>query len=294
MQARPVIGGATYVVDIIDVMTFDDAGQDHHDAGLLGPGRDAPRRRRVTAVPPRLSFVTLGVREMPTMRGFYKGLGWTEQPGASDQFCAFLLGGVLLALYGIDDLAHEAAPGEPLTKHGWGGHTFALNVDERDQVDEVVAGHDRGRRPQGRARSSTGRGAAARATSPTPRATAGRSPGPRASPSTSEAPSRPSADDRRGARACRWRRSPCGPKMARSSTGPSTAPNQCGVQVVNSTASPGLDGEVVVAEQQAQPPVEDVQPVVALVDRQLRGRSPPLGADVDLVGTGARWPGRGC
>jgi steroid delta-isomerase len=27
MQARPVIGGDTYVVDIIDVMTFDDAGQ---------------------------------------------------------------------------------------------------------------------------------------------------------------------------------------------------------------------------------------------------------------------------
>ncbi len=27
MQARPSIGGATYVVDIIDVMTFDDAGK---------------------------------------------------------------------------------------------------------------------------------------------------------------------------------------------------------------------------------------------------------------------------
>ena len=27
MQARPVIGGATYAVDIIDVMTFDDAGK---------------------------------------------------------------------------------------------------------------------------------------------------------------------------------------------------------------------------------------------------------------------------
>jgi catechol 2,3-dioxygenase-like lactoylglutathione lyase family enzyme len=92
----------------------------------------------MTVIPPRLSFVTLGVREMPTMRGFYSGLGWVEQPGASDQFCAYLLGGVLLALYGIDDLAAEAAPGEPLTKHGWGGHTFALNVDAHDEVDEVV------------------------------------------------------------------------------------------------------------------------------------------------------------
>jgi len=90
------------------------------------------------AIPARLSLVTIGVREMPTMRGFYTGLGWVEQPGGSDQHAAFLLGGVLLALYGVDDLASEAAPGEPLTKHGWGGHTFALNVDERDQVDEVV------------------------------------------------------------------------------------------------------------------------------------------------------------
>lgn len=92
----------------------------------------------MSAIPARLSFVTLGVREMPRMRGFYEGLGWTPQPGASDQFCAFLLGGVVLSLYGIDDLAAEAAPGEPLVKHGWGGHTFALNVDTRDEVDHVV------------------------------------------------------------------------------------------------------------------------------------------------------------
>ena len=44
----------------------------------------------------------------------------------------------MLALYGIDDLAAEAAPGEPLTKHGWGGHTLALNVEAREEVDEVV------------------------------------------------------------------------------------------------------------------------------------------------------------
>ncbi|MEO7429777.1 MAG: VOC family protein [Acidimicrobiales bacterium] len=92
----------------------------------------------MTAIPPRLSLVTFGVRDMPRMQAFYKGLGWPPLPAASDQFCAFLLGGVVLALYGIDDLAAEAAPGEPLVKHGWGGHTFALNVDSAAQVDEVV------------------------------------------------------------------------------------------------------------------------------------------------------------
>ena len=36
----------------------------------------------------------------------------------------------------------------------------------------------------------------------------------------------------------RCSRSPCGPTIMMSSTGPSTAPNQCGVQVENSTVSP--------------------------------------------------------
>ena len=90
------------------------------------------------SIPARLSFVTLGVRDMSLMRAFYTGLGWAEQPNASDQFCAYLLAGTMLALYGIDDLAAEAAPGEPLTKHGWGGHTLALNVEARDEVDQVV------------------------------------------------------------------------------------------------------------------------------------------------------------
>ncbi len=92
----------------------------------------------MAGIPARLSVVTLGVREMSTMQAFYKGLGWVPQPGVDDQFCAFHLGGAVLALYGIGDLAHEAAPGEPLTKHSWGGHTLALNVDEREDVDNVV------------------------------------------------------------------------------------------------------------------------------------------------------------
>jgi len=39
------------------------------------------------AVPARLSVVTLGVRDMAAMRGFYKGLGWPEQAGAGEQLC---------------------------------------------------------------------------------------------------------------------------------------------------------------------------------------------------------------
>ena len=54
------------------------------------------------------------------------------------------------------------------------------------------------------------------------------------------------------AQACRCSRSPCGPKIAISSTGPSTAPNQCGVQVRELDRLARLDREVVVAEHQPQ------------------------------------------
>src|SRR3546814_13049896 len=84
-------------------------------------------------IPPRLTIVTLGVRQMSTLRAFYTGLGWPEQPGARDQHCMYLLGGTLLALYPIADLAAEAAPGETLTQRSRGGHTFAPTADERDQ-----------------------------------------------------------------------------------------------------------------------------------------------------------------
>jgi len=89
-------------------------------------------------VPARLSVVTLGVRDMATMRGFYQSLGWKPIPDSNDGFAAFLVGGVLLALYPLPMLAEEAAPGAP-EPSGWAGITLACNVDRREQVDEVVA-----------------------------------------------------------------------------------------------------------------------------------------------------------
>ena len=53
---------------------------------------------------------------------------------------------------------------------------------------------------------------------------------------------------------------------------PSTAPNQCGVQVLNSTASPGSIIRSSSPRQQPQPAVEHVDPVVALVHGQLLRR----------------------
>lgn len=44
-------------------------------------------------MPADLSMVVLSVGDMPTLRGYYRALGWQEQPGASDALAIFQLGG---------------------------------------------------------------------------------------------------------------------------------------------------------------------------------------------------------
>lgn len=85
-------------------------------------------------VPSRLSVVTLGVRDLPRLRRFYQGLRWKEIPSGDDDWTGFLLGGVLLALYPVEELAAEAADGEE-TASGWSGVTLACNVDSPGDVD---------------------------------------------------------------------------------------------------------------------------------------------------------------
>jgi uncharacterized protein len=82
--------------------------------------------------------VTLGARDLPRLRRFYEGLGWPLAPGSDDGWAGFLLGGVLLALYPIEALATEAAPGQPI-RTGFSGITLACNVDAEEQVDAAYA-----------------------------------------------------------------------------------------------------------------------------------------------------------
>lgn len=92
----------------------------------------------MTKLPARLTVVTLGARDLPKLRGFYSGLGWPEVPGSGDGWVGFLLGGALLALYPLDELAAEAAPNLP-TSDGFSGITLACNVDSPEQVDAAFA-----------------------------------------------------------------------------------------------------------------------------------------------------------
>lgn len=87
------------------------------------------------AVKPKVSLVTLGVRDVDRARAFYEFLGWTA---SSDQgkIAFFELEGVVLGLFGWDDLADDA--GLP-TSHGSGfrGQCLAHNEPSPQDVDRV-------------------------------------------------------------------------------------------------------------------------------------------------------------
>ncbi|MFG2054361.1 VOC family protein [Micromonospora sp. NPDC048930] len=93
----------------------------------------------MSAIPGRVSVVTLGARDLPALRAFYRALGWPELPSSGDGWCAFLLGGVLLALYPVEDLTAEAAPDLGVPTGNWSGVTLACNVDSRGEVDRAFA-----------------------------------------------------------------------------------------------------------------------------------------------------------
>jgi hypothetical protein len=85
-------------------------------------------------VPARVNVVTLGARDLPALRRFYQALGWPENDGATDEFTAFKTAGGILALWGAAELADEAGAGT-----GPSGFALSINVESREQVDEVLA-----------------------------------------------------------------------------------------------------------------------------------------------------------
>lgn len=106
---------------------------------------DGPRRKnrqyvRMAAeirVPQWLTFVTLGTRDMARRRAFYASWGWGEWEGGSDEFAQFDMGAVRFALYPLDLLGDEAAPGAASPPAGWNGVALAVNVPNRSAVDEA-------------------------------------------------------------------------------------------------------------------------------------------------------------
>jgi predicted lactoylglutathione lyase len=90
------------------------------------------------AVAPRVSLVTLGVRDVAVAEAFYRALGWEVAIAAADGFRLFRTSGAYLALWPAESLWADAgvpAPAEPR----FGGVALAMNLDSPADVDQALA-----------------------------------------------------------------------------------------------------------------------------------------------------------
>ena len=85
---------------------------------------------------PRISFVTLGVKDVGNSRKFYEALGFRASGASKAEIAFFDLGGIVLSLFGLDALASDA--GVPASKHGFSGISLAHNVNSEAEVDQVL------------------------------------------------------------------------------------------------------------------------------------------------------------
>lgn len=86
---------------------------------------------------PRISMITLGVRDMAASVAFYEqGLGFPRME-SPPEVAFFTLDGTWLGLYGREALAADAA----VAPEGGGFESFALahNVHSQAEVDEVMS-----------------------------------------------------------------------------------------------------------------------------------------------------------
>ena len=88
----------------------------------------------------RLSLITLGVRDLGRARAFYEALGWRSGCERESDIVFFQSGGMVLALWGRDQLAEDSGVEDA---GGWGGVTLAYNVRSPEEADAVLAEAER-------------------------------------------------------------------------------------------------------------------------------------------------------
>lgn len=88
---------------------------------------------------PRISIITLGVKDMARAIRFYRdGLGFPTDAKDDAQIAFFATTGTRLALYPIAALAADIAPDIHAAPAGFGGITLAHNVRRKEEVAEVL------------------------------------------------------------------------------------------------------------------------------------------------------------
>jgi catechol 2,3-dioxygenase-like lactoylglutathione lyase family enzyme len=85
----------------------------------------------------RISYITLGVRNLKESEHFYSNLlGWQKTEESTGNIVFYQLNGIILALYPVEALASDAetVPGARC----FSNFTISYNTRTKDEVDEVI------------------------------------------------------------------------------------------------------------------------------------------------------------
>lgn len=85
----------------------------------------------------RISYITLGVRNLKESENFYSNLlGWKKTKDSSGNIIFYKLNGLVLALYPVEALADDAetVPGARC----FSNFTMSYNTRSKDEVDRVM------------------------------------------------------------------------------------------------------------------------------------------------------------
>ena len=86
--------------------------------------------------PPLTNLITLGAHDLKALRDFYRRLGW-PQVIDDENFAAFELRGIVLALFPIAQLAHDGNV-EPAPSTNGIRFTIGVIVDSYEDVDRLT------------------------------------------------------------------------------------------------------------------------------------------------------------
>ena len=91
------------------------------------------------SVPPVISLVTLGVRDVVASTRFYEQLGFPKSSASVEGDVSFFhTAGGLLAVWGDEDLQQDAGAGELVQPGTFRGVALAINVDSEQAVDAAL------------------------------------------------------------------------------------------------------------------------------------------------------------
>lgn len=88
---------------------------------------------------PRISIITLGVKDMTKAIRFYRdGLGFKTEASDDAQIAFFETAGTRLAVYPLEELKKDISEELSISKSGFNGITLAHNVRKKKEVAEVL------------------------------------------------------------------------------------------------------------------------------------------------------------